>query len=274
MSKQKLNKRAGLYHRLSKDDERAGESLSIENQKRICEKIANENGFEIVDDYVDDGWTGTNFNRPDVQRLLEDARNGRINVIIVKDLSSFGRNYIEVGQYTDYIFQTYNIRLIALGDNVDSANTENAGMDMTPNMNVFNEWHAANTRHSHHLWSCTTVKQLLQNPTYLGHLVQMRTTNLSYKNKIVVKRDPDEMVTVENTHEAIVSQELWDKCREMEATVSQGKKTATGFVHPLSGLVYCADCGNKMYMKYNNTRHSRKGPRVYYRENYCCGAYE
>ena len=126
MSKQKLNKRAGLYYRLSKDDERAGESLPIENQKRICEKIANENGFEIVDEYVDDGWTGTNFNRPDVQRLLEDARNGRINVIIVKDLSRFGRNYIEVGQYTDYIFQTYNIRLIALGDNVDSANTENA----------------------------------------------------------------------------------------------------------------------------------------------------
>lgn len=361
MSKQKLNKKAGLYYRLSKDDERTGESLSIENQKRICEKFANENGFEIVDEYVDDGWTGTNFNRPDVQRLLEDARNGRINVIIVKDLSRFGRNYIEVGQYTDYIFPTYNIRFIALGDNVDSANTENAGMDMTPIMNVFNEWHAANTskkiravieanaragkyragfapygyvkgtdekklpirdepaasivhrmfemrasgispnkiaqtfndegiltpgdykeqkfgtpntRHSHHLWSCTTVKQLLQNPTYLGHLVQMRTTNLSYKNKKVVKRDPDEMVTVENTHEAIVSQELWDKCREMEASVSQGKKTATGFVHPLSGLVYCADCGNKMYMKYNNTRHSRKGPRIYYRENYCCGAYE
>ena len=64
MSKQKLNKRAGLYYRLSKDDERTGESLSIENQKRICEKFANENGFEIVDEYVDDGWTGTNFNRP------------------------------------------------------------------------------------------------------------------------------------------------------------------------------------------------------------------
>lgn len=68
------------------------------------------------------------------------------------------------------------------------------------------------------------------------------------------------MIIVYNTHEPIVSQELWDKCREMEASVSQGKKTNTGYVHPLSGLVYCADCGNKMYMKYNNTRHSRKGP--------------
>ena len=145
MSKQTQNKKAGLYYRLSQEDERAGESLSIENQKKILEKYAHENGFEIVDEYIDDGWSGTNFNRPGVQRLLEDAKNGRINVIIVKDLSRFGRNYIEVGQYTDYLFPTYNIRFIAVGDNVDSAVTENTGMDMTPIMNVFNEWHAANT---------------------------------------------------------------------------------------------------------------------------------
>ena len=145
MSKQTQNKKAGLYYRLSQEDERAGESLSIENQKKILEKYARENGFEIIDEYIDDGWSGTNFNRPGVQRLLEDAKNGRINVIIVKDLSRFGRNYIEVGQYTDYLFPTYNIRFIAVGDNVDSAVTENTGMDMTPIMNVFNEWHAANT---------------------------------------------------------------------------------------------------------------------------------
>ena len=145
MSKQQFNKDAGLYLRLSKDDERAGEFLSIENQKKILEKYAHENGFEIVDEYIDDGWSGTNFNRPGVQRLLEDAKNGRINVIIVKDLSRFGRNYIEVGQYTDYIFPMYNVRFIAISDNVDSANSESSGMDMMPIMNVFNEWHAANT---------------------------------------------------------------------------------------------------------------------------------
>ena len=118
MSKQTQNKKAGLYYRLSQEYERAGESLSIENQKKILEKYARENGFEIIDEYIDDGWSGTNFNRPGVQRLLEDAKNGRINVIIVKDLSRFGRNYIEVGQYTDYLFPTYNIRFIAVGDNV------------------------------------------------------------------------------------------------------------------------------------------------------------
>ena len=130
-----------------------------------------------------------------------------------------------------------------------------------------------NTRRSHHLWSNTAVKQILTNPTYLGHLVQLRTTTVSYKNKKTVKRDPEDMVTVYNTHEAIVNQELWDKCREMEASVSQGKKTKTGYVNPLSGLVYCADCGNKMYIKYNNTRHKRTDPRTYHRDNFTCGGY-
>lgn len=360
MSKQIQNRKAGLYYRLSQEDERAGESLSIENQKKILEKYARENGFEIIDEYIDDGWSGTNFNRPGVQRLLEDAKNGRINTIIVKDLSRFGRNYIEVGQYTDYLFPTYNIRFIAVGDNVDSAVTENTGMDMTPIMNVFNEWHAANTskkiravieanakegiyrctyapygyikgtdakrlpvidpeaaayvrrifemrasgispnhiaqtfndesilppadykeakfgipntRKSHHLWSSAVVKQIVTNPIYLGHLVQQKTKKISYKNKKIVKNDPEDMVWVYGTHEAIVTQELWDKCREMEASVSQGKKNKTGYVNPLSGLVYCADCGNKMYIKWNNTRHKRTDPRTYHRENFTCGAY-
>ncbi len=360
MSKQKLNTKAGIYLRLSNDDARAGESLSIENQRRILEKYVIEQGFELVDTYIDDGYSGTNFNRPGVQRLLEDAKVGRINVIIVKDLSRFGRNYIEVGQYTDYIFPMYNIRFIALGDNVDTANSESSGMGMMPIMNVFNEWHAANTskkirtviesnaksgkyrstsapygyvkgtdekklpvrdepaasnvlrmfemrasgispnkiadtfnaegiktpsdykeekfgipntRQSHHLWSSGTVKQVITNPIYLGHLVQMRTTTVSYKNKKTVKRDPEDMVWVYNTHEAIVSQELWDKCREMEASVSQGKKNRTGVVQPLSGLCYCDDCGAKMHAGWNNTRHSRSGPRIHMRNHYNCGSF-
>ena len=130
-----------------------------------------------------------------------------------------------------------------------------------------------NTRRSHHLWSCSTVKQIITNPIYLGHLVQMRTTTVSYKNKKTVKRDPEDMVTVYNTHEAIVTQELWDKCREMEASVSQGKKTKRGTTLPLSGLVFCCDCGSKMHSGWNNTRHSRKGPRIHYRENFKCGSY-
>lgn len=140
-----LNSKVGLYMRLSKDDERAGESLSIENQRIILTKYAQERGWTITDEYIDDGYSGTNFDRPEVQRLLEDAKTGKIDTIIVKDLSRFGRNYIFVGQYVDYIFPMYNIRFIAISDNVDTANTNSAGMDMMPIMNVFNEWHSANT---------------------------------------------------------------------------------------------------------------------------------
>lgn len=120
--KQLNNNKVGLYMRLSKDDERAGESQSIENQRIILTKYVAEHGWDIVDEYVDDGYSGTNFDRPDVQRLLEDAKTGRINTIVVKDLSRFGRNYILVGQYIDYIFPSYGIRFVAISDNVDTAN--------------------------------------------------------------------------------------------------------------------------------------------------------
>ena len=90
-----LNRKVGNYYRLSKDDEKAGESLSIENQRLILQKYVAEQGWELVDEYIDDGYSGTNFDRPEVQRLLEDAKNGRIDIIIVKDLSRFGRNHIQ-----------------------------------------------------------------------------------------------------------------------------------------------------------------------------------
>ena len=138
-------KRTALYLRLSRDDEKAGESLSIENQRAILKRFAEENGGTITGEYIDDGWSGTDFERPAVQRLLEDAKNGKIDTILVKDLSRFGRNYIQVGQYVDYIFPAYGIRFIALSDNVDTADRTSSAMDMMPIMNVFNEWHAANT---------------------------------------------------------------------------------------------------------------------------------
>ena len=140
MSKQTIYN-VGIYVRLSQEDMRAGESLSIENQKLILTKYVTEQGWNISNIYVDDGYSGTDFNRPGVNRLLEDAKTGKINLIIVKDLSRFGRNYIQVGQYIDYIFPTYNIRFIALSDNVDTANKDTSAMDMMPIVNLFNEWH-------------------------------------------------------------------------------------------------------------------------------------
>lgn len=130
--------------RLSRDDG-AGESMSIENQRILLQRYVNECGGIIIDEYVDDGWSGTDFERPAIKRLLQDAQAGKVDTIIVKDLSRFGRNYIQVGQYIDYIFPAYGIRFIALNDNVDTADKNSSGMDMMPIMNVFNEWHAANT---------------------------------------------------------------------------------------------------------------------------------
>ena len=132
-----------LYCRLSRDDEQIGDSNSIVHQKDILTKYAKDHGFVNCEFYVDDGFSGTNFNRPDFQRLMADAEEGKISTVIVKDMSGFGRDYIMVGYYTEIYFSNLDIRFIAINDNVDSSiQTEN---DLTPFKNVFNEWYAKDT---------------------------------------------------------------------------------------------------------------------------------
>ncbi len=132
-----------LYARLSKDDDLVGDSNSIVHQKEILAKYAKEHGFVNCEFYVDDGYSETNFNRPDFQRLMADAEEGKISTVIVKDMSRFGRDYIMVGYYTEIYFSNLDIRFIAINDNVDSnIQTEN---DLTPFKNVFNEWYAKDT---------------------------------------------------------------------------------------------------------------------------------
>lgn len=332
------NKNTGLYLRLSKDDERAGESLSIENQRRILTEYALKDGLTVYDEYVDDGYSGTNFNRPAVQRLLDDAKEGKINTIVVKDLSRFGRNYIQVGQFVDYLFPCYGIRFIALADNIDTADRNSTAMDMMPIMNVFNEWHSANTSkkiravveanaragkcksayapygylkgtdEKHlpivdeetapvvrrifemraqglgkrkiawtltaegietpgdnkkrrlgrenlsnvtHCWNAQEILCILKNPVYLGHLALLRQTTVSYKNRKIIHKPMEDWIVTENTHEPIITQELWDKVREVDKSVSRGKPTNAGEVKPLSGLMYCPDCGKKMRVVWN-----------------------
>ena len=121
----------GIYVRLSQEDERAGESISIENQKKmLTEYVSQQTDWSLVEICEDDGYSGTDFNRPGVQKLLADAKSGKINLILCKDLSRFGRNYIEVGQYIDYIFPSFNIRFIALSDNVDTLERNSTAMDI------------------------------------------------------------------------------------------------------------------------------------------------
>ena len=267
-----------------------------------------------------------------MQRLLDDAKTGIINTIIVKDLSRFGRNYIEVGQYIDYVFPAFGIRFIAIQDNVDTENRDSGTMEMMPIMNVFNEWHAANTskkiravkrqyakegiyiaskasygyligedkKHTPvineetapivrrifeiyasgisptticetlnnekipspaiytyikfnlkpnknvlGIWNPSTIREMLQKIIYIGHLPQLRWTSVSYKNHKRYRTDESEWQIVYNNHEPIISQELWDKVQERRKSVATGR-TKIGFTHPLSGFLFCADCGSKM----------------------------
>ena len=325
----------GIYVRLSQEDERAGESLSIENQKKmLTEYVSRQEGWNLIEICEDDGYSGTSFDRPGVRQLLEDAKSGKINLILCKDLSRFGRNYIEVGQYIDYIFPSFNIRFIALSDNVDTLDRNSSAMDLMPVMNLFNEWHAANTskkvrsvmaansrqgkylaasaaygyikaddekhtpiidepaakvvrrifelratgitptqiakilnadgvpipsdyraqrlgkpnpyKNTFHYWSHVAVRNILGNPIYIGHLAQQKFTTVSFKNHKSVRRGKDEWVIAENTHEPIISQELWDKCQEVDRCASHGKIMKKGVVLPLNSMMFCPDCGAKM----------------------------
>lgn len=356
---------AGLYFRLSQEDERQGESLSIENQRLVLRRYSEDHGFEIYDEYIDDGVSGTTFDRPQVQRLLNDAKTGVINTIIVKDLSRFGRNYIEVGQYVDYVFPSFGIRFIAIQDNVDTANRDSNAMEMMPIMNIFNEWHAANTSKKiravlkekakegifhgrkaaygyvkstddkrtllidedvapnvvrifemyasglspkriceifneegipsprqyafvkfgykgtgsqHRLWEHTTISFMLNNMVYIGHMPQLRYTSVSYKNHKRYLKDQSEWTIVYNTHTPIVSQELWDKVQERRKSKSHGRATKKGYTYPLSGFLYCADCGAKMKFQ-NVTSHSKYiptfncGDHLRYGKSFCFSHY-
>ena len=136
------DKITALYCRLSNDDDLQGESNSITNQKAMLSKFAQENGFRNTQFYVDDGYSGTNFDRPDFQRMVKDMENGKIGTIITKDLSRLGRDYLKTGEYIEIIFPDYDVRYIAVNDNVDTLKSENEFMAFK---NIFNDWFARDT---------------------------------------------------------------------------------------------------------------------------------
>ncbi|HOA78526.1 MAG TPA: recombinase family protein [Bacilli bacterium] len=131
--------RAAIYCRLSKDDEQAGESISIGTQKSMLESYCREQGFLVYDYYVDDGYSGLNFNRPGFERMLNDIDNGKVNLVITKDLSRLGRDYIQTGYYTEVYFSRKHVRYIALNDRFDSMRDDN---DIAPFKNILNDMYA------------------------------------------------------------------------------------------------------------------------------------
>lgn len=131
-----------LYERLSKDDELNGESNSITNQKKILEDYAEKNGYANIPHYTDDGWSGASFDRPNWKRLIEDVEQGKIGTVIVKDMSRVGRDYLQVGFYTEVMFREKGVHFIAISNGVDSEKRESA--EFAPFLNIMNEWYARN----------------------------------------------------------------------------------------------------------------------------------
>ena len=131
-----------LYMRLSRDDENYGDSVSIETQRTILQQYAKEQGLHVVGEYVDDGWSGTNFERPDFQRMMDDVEAGKVNCIVTKDLSRFGREHVMMDYYLEFLFPEKRVRYIAVAENED---TEKGLSDFVPFKNLFNKWFAKDT---------------------------------------------------------------------------------------------------------------------------------
>ena len=140
---QNETKITALYCRLSQDDGREGESNSISNQKEILLAYAQQNNFPNPQFFTDDGFSGTTFDRPSFIQMENLVEQGVVDTIIVKDLSRFGRNYLDVGNYLEIKYPTLGVRFIAIQENVDTL--KETGTEMMPFNNIFNEWYAAQT---------------------------------------------------------------------------------------------------------------------------------
>ena len=319
-----------LYCRLSRDDELGGDSMSIQTQKAMLGQYAKEHGLTNCEYFVDDGYSGTDFNRPAFQRMLALVEDDRVAVVCVKDLSRLGRNYLQTGIYTEVVFPRHDTRFIAINDNVDSDAGDN---EFAPFRNILNEWYVrdcskkirsayrakalngeytapyaptgyqkdlANPRHlipderapvvqrmfrmalegetccaiaktlereqvptplaylmartggyatenrkKHPChWDALSVRKILSNPVYLGHMVGQKASSKSFKDKRIVAKPREEWVIVKNTHEPLIDQATFDTVQERLKV-----KKPRHRLNPLNvfrGLLFCADCGYRM----------------------------
>lgn len=326
------------YGRRSFDDGDTEESYTITNQRKLLEDYVEEREKMIIEDYyMDDGYTGTNFNRPSFQRMLQDIVNGKIDGIIVKDLSRLGRNYKETGKYLEEIFPIYNVRIIAINDNIDSfLDPESVSSFVVPFKNLSNEHYSRDIskkvssayeimaksgqyvagttpygykfdpEDKHHLiideeeavivrkifqmavegegrikickylndngilcrkelqrrkkrkltlesfeieskylWGTTTIGRMLSNVCYIGNLAQLKTKRKYFGRDDVIYKKEDEWITVENTHESIISK------KDFEKVQSNIKKNTKKRSEPINysifnGILKCFDCGKSM----------------------------
>lgn len=332
MTGQTTEEITALYGRLSQDDGLEGESNSISNQKEILMKYAKEHNLKNPRYFLDDGISGTTFERSGFKEMQTLAESGIVKTIVVKDLSRFGRNYIEVGEYLEIKYPSLGVRFISIQENVDTL--QNSGAEMMPFHNIFNEWYAAQTSkkiraiwqmkaangkrvsstvpygymkspddkekwiideeaaevvrkifslalagrgvsqiarqleqeknliptaykiekglsstHKYpekpYYWEKSTVSNILDNRQYTGCTVDFKTTTVSYKVHKVIHKPKDEQQIIQNTQEAIISEDLWLRVQELRK--NKRRPTATGRTSLFSGLVYCPDCGAKLH---------------------------
>ena len=351
----RTSKITALYERLSRDDDLNGESNSITNQKKYLEDYARRNGFTNIRHFTDDGFSGVNFNRPSFQELIKEVEAGNVATIIVKDMSRLGRNYLQVGFYTEVLFPQKDVRFLAINNSIDSNNASDN--DFAPFLNIMNEWYAKDTSNkikavfdarmkdgkrcsgsipygynrlatdkqtlvvdpvasevvkrifllanegkspraiaellteekvlipaAHakeyhpeqyngmkftdpYLWGMSTIRTILSRQEYLGHTVLRKSVSTNFKLHKRKNTDEDEQYVFYNTHEPIISQELWDSVQKRK---KRANRTAAKGTHSnrLSGYLYCADCGRRMTLQ---THYSKKDRSVQY--SYRCGGY-
>ena len=351
----RTSKITALYERLSRDDDLNGESNSITNQKKYLEDYARRNGFENIRHFTDDGFSGVNFNRPGFQSLIKEVEAGNVGTLIVKDMSRLGRNYLQVGFYTEILFPQKDVRFLAINNSIDSNNASDN--DFAPFLNIMNEFYAKDTSNKikavfdarmkdgkrcsgsipygynrlpsdkqtlvvdpvasdvvkrifllanegkspraiaeilteekvlipaayakeyhpeqyngikfadPYIWGISAIRTILSRQEYLGHTVLRKSVSTNFKLHKRKTTDEDEQYVFYNTHEPIISQELWDSVQKRKKRVNRAAARGT-HTNRLSGYLYCADCGRRMTLQ---THYSKKDGSVQY--SYRCGGY-
>ena len=351
----RTSKITALYERLSRDDDLNGESNSITNQKKYLEDYAHRNGFGNIRHFTDDGFSGVNFNRPSFQALIKEVEAGNVATIIVKDMSRLGRNYLQVGFYTEVLFPQKDVRFLAINNSIDSNNASDN--DFAPFLNIMNEWYAKDTSNKikavfdarmrdgkrcsgsipygynrlpndkqtlvvdpvasevvkrifllanegkspraiaeilteekvlipaayakeyhpeqyngikfadPYIWGISAIRTILSRQEYLGHTVLRKSVSTNFKLHKRKTTDEDEQYVFYNTHEPIISQELWDSVQKRKKRVKRAAARGT-HTNRLSGYLYCADCGRRLTLQ---THYSKKDRSLEY--SYRCGGY-
>lgn len=315
--------KVAIYIRLSREDGENGESESIGNQRDIIMRYIKENNLQFIDEYVDDGVSGTTFERSGFQRMISDIEQQRVNMVITKDLSRLGREYIQTGYYLENYFPEHMVRYVAINDGIDTF-SNSTNNDVTPFKSIMNDMYAKDISkkvrsvikekqkkgeymctvppygykkdisQKNHLivdenvvyvvrdifkmyldgnsvykirdylntnkiqspsgydknlteikkWNSVTILNILANRAYIGTTVSNKRTNISYKSKKRIKVPEKEYIITENTHEAIIDKEDFERVQFLLAKKSINKKNKHDYL--FRGLIKCKTCHSNL----------------------------